>query len=210
MALPAISRRSASAAVDLARWRRSAWIRGSNGASEPLAASVESAPVTSAALQQRCGMRTGPSQRIGGRELGAVEQRQSFLRAKRQRRQAGLRQGAAAGLRPAANRSRRRRSSSPPCARAAPDRPSADRALARDDRRQAPGQHRFEQRPSWPAARPRPLRQARRASAPASGERPGRRRIAHARRVRLSTILRWSVARSARRCGRWRACRSPC
>ena len=104
-------------------WRRSAWMRGSNGASEPLAASVESAPVTSAAwnsvsrLEQR-------GQRIGGRELRAVEQRQAFLRPERQRREPGRAQRLAppaCGRR--GDRSRRRRSSPPPCARAARDRP---------------------------------------------------------------------------------------
>ena len=53
MALPAISARSAAAASLCPRWRRSAWMRGSNGASEPRAASVDSAPVTSADWNRR-------------------------------------------------------------------------------------------------------------------------------------------------------------
>ena len=48
MALPAISARRAAAQSAWLRWRLSACTRGSNGASEPLAASVESTPVTSA------------------------------------------------------------------------------------------------------------------------------------------------------------------
>ncbi len=49
MALPAISARSAAAVSIWPRWRRSAWMRASNGVSEPRAASVASAPVTRAA-----------------------------------------------------------------------------------------------------------------------------------------------------------------
>ena len=90
MALPAISARSAAAVSIWPRWRRSAWMRGSNGASEPLAASVDSAPVTSAELKQRLGLEQA-GQRIGGRELRAVEQRQPFLGAERQRARARLR-----------------------------------------------------------------------------------------------------------------------
>ena len=44
--------RSAAAVSIWPRWPRSAWMRGSNGASEPLAASVDSAPVTSADAEQ--------------------------------------------------------------------------------------------------------------------------------------------------------------
>ena len=48
------SARAARRAVSIwPRWRRSAWMRGSNGVSEPLAASVDSAPVTSAARNSR-------------------------------------------------------------------------------------------------------------------------------------------------------------
>ncbi len=68
---------------------RSAWMRGSNGVSDPLAASVESAPVTSAGWNSALGLEQ-PGQRIGGRELRAVEQRQAFLGAERQRREAGV------------------------------------------------------------------------------------------------------------------------
>ena len=53
MALPAISARKAAATSIWPRWPRSAWMRGSNGVSEPLAASVASAPVTSAAWNTR-------------------------------------------------------------------------------------------------------------------------------------------------------------
>ena len=41
------------------RWPRSAWMRGSNGVSEPRAASVDSAPVTSADCEQSARLRTG-------------------------------------------------------------------------------------------------------------------------------------------------------
>ena len=74
--------RSAAAVSIWPRWRRSAWMRGSNGASEPCAASVDSAPVTSAELEQRLGLEQA-GERVGGRELRAVEQRQAFLGAER-------------------------------------------------------------------------------------------------------------------------------
>ena len=64
------------------RCRRSGWMRGSNGASEPFAASVDSAPVTSADCEQRSDLEQA-GQRIGGRELRAVEQGQAFLGAER-------------------------------------------------------------------------------------------------------------------------------
>ena len=53
MALPAISARSAAAVSICPRCRRSLWMRASNGASEPRAASVASAPVISAARSRR-------------------------------------------------------------------------------------------------------------------------------------------------------------
>ena len=49
MAEPAINARSAAAVAICPRWPRIWWMRGSNGVSEPLAASTDSAPVTSAA-----------------------------------------------------------------------------------------------------------------------------------------------------------------
>ena len=59
-------------------------MRGSNGVSEPLAASVESAPVTRRRPQQRSRPRTG-RRAHGGRELRAVQQRQTFLGAEHKR-----------------------------------------------------------------------------------------------------------------------------
>ena len=47
-AMPAISSRNDVRPSICPAWRRSAWMRGSNGASEPRAASVDNAPVTSA------------------------------------------------------------------------------------------------------------------------------------------------------------------
>ena len=53
MALPSINARSAAAASICPRWPRTAWMRGSNGPSLPFAASVASAPVTSAVCKAR-------------------------------------------------------------------------------------------------------------------------------------------------------------
>ncbi|MNV36001.1 hypothetical protein D3C71_1274640 [compost metagenome] len=49
IAEPCIRVRSVAAVAIWPRWPRMAWMRGSNGVSEPLAASTDSAPVTSAA-----------------------------------------------------------------------------------------------------------------------------------------------------------------
>ena len=91
MRLPAISARSASATSIWPRWPRSAWMRGSNGVSEPFAASVASAPVISAAWNTRS-IANSAAERLGGGELRAVEQREAFLRAEHQRRQPRARQ----------------------------------------------------------------------------------------------------------------------
>ena len=117
--------------------RRSAWMRASNGASEPLAASVESTPVTSAARNSVGGLKQR-GERIGGRELRAVEQRQPFLGPERQRLQAGAAQRLGGGHAPVrridladadhGRRHVRERREIAGC---------ADRALARHDRHQA-------------------------------------------------------------------------
>ena len=125
MAEPAISRagrrRSRSG-------RRAAAGRGcaaSNGVSEPLAASVERAPVTSAARNRRLGLEEG-GQGVGGGELRAVEQRQALLGAQRRgvRPACGERLG---GGQPAPRRRtpRPRRSSPRPCAPAGARSPDA-------------------------------------------------------------------------------------
>ena len=129
-------------------------------------------------LEQRVSASNRPHERVGGRELRAVEQRQPFLR--RQRRSARGRRRQAP-RRPAGTRSphdapRRRRSSPPPCARAAPDR-------RRRRPSPAPARPAIKSRASMassmatrlgPHARGA-LRQARRASAPSSAARSARR-----------------------------------
>ena len=192
--------------------RASAWMRGSNGVSEPRAASVDSAPVTSAALEQRLGLEQA-GQRVGGGELRAVEQRQPFLR--RRARAARARPAAsasAAGMRGRRRRRpRRRRSSPPPYAPAARDRPRRRPSLA----------------PARPASRPRAsiasssaqrLRPHARGALREAGElqrhhQPRDRRPASARRRRRRATARCCAAASRdrrRRCARSPACRSRC
>ena len=67
-------------------------MRASNGVSEPLAASVDKAPATTALMKDDLGLEQA-RQRIGGRELGAVQECQPFLGAKCQRLEAGLGKG---------------------------------------------------------------------------------------------------------------------
>ena len=123
-ALPAISARSAAATSIWPRWPRSAWMRGIErrvGAVRRIG-------------RERAGDQRGlehaldreqAGERVGGRELRAVEQREPFLRAERERRRA---RRARAPRRPACarrrGRPRRRRSSRRSCARAARDRPT--------------------------------------------------------------------------------------
>ena len=67
-------------------WPRSSWMRGSNGVSLPMAASTAMAPATTAAAK-RFSAAKRPMQRQRGRDLRAVEQRQSFLGAEREGRE---------------------------------------------------------------------------------------------------------------------------
>ena len=103
--------------------RRRRWMRASKGASEPRAASVESAPVTSAERNASSHLEEA-GEREGGRELRAVQERQPLLRAERDRLQVRRRQAPPPpGTRAPVERAPRRRRSSPPsCARAARDR----------------------------------------------------------------------------------------
>src|SRR5829696_7841226 len=78
MALPRIRSRSAAATSIWPRWRRSSWMRASNGPSEPRAASVASAPVTSAPWNTRSASKRPAS-------ASAAE---TFLRGKLDRREA--------------------------------------------------------------------------------------------------------------------------
>ena len=125
----------------------SAWMRGSNGVSEPRAASVDSAPVTSAGTEQRFRLEQA-GQRVGGGELRAVEQRQPLLRPQRQRRQAG--RGERFRRRHATRRPKRDLADADHRRRHVGERREiargADRALRRHDRHQPARQHRLEQR----------------------------------------------------------------
>ena len=136
MALPAISARNAARDLDLAAMAAQRWMRGSNGVSEPRAASVDSAPVSSAGLEQALGLEQA-GQRVGGGELRAVEQRQALLRRPVSAAQSGMPPTPA---RPACARRdaspRLRRSSPRSCGRAARDRPMRRRTLGRHDRHQ--------------------------------------------------------------------------
>ena len=89
MALPASSARRAAATSIWPRWRRSAWMRASNGVSDPRAPSVDNAPVAKRRAEQRLGLEQA-DQRVGGRELRAVEQREPLLGLKRDRLEAGF------------------------------------------------------------------------------------------------------------------------
>ena len=213
MALPAISARSAAAASIWPRWRRSAWMRGSNGASEPLAASVDSAPVTSAARNSvSASNRRG--ERVGGRELRAVEQRQAFLRrraraARGRRAPAPRRRARAVAVDEDladADHGRRHVRQRREIAR------GADRALARHHRDQVRvASMRLEQRARSRGRTPEaPC--ARLASFSAIISRTTAAGIGSPTPAACdSTMLRCSVREIGRpRCARWRACRSRC
>ncbi len=88
-----------------ARWPgcgRTAWMRASKAASVPRRASVESAPIRSAARTSRRASSTASAVERGHR-LGAVDQRQPFARRQAERLEAGARQrrGARRCARPA-------------------------------------------------------------------------------------------------------------
>ena len=212
IALPAISARKAAATSIWPRWPRSAWMRGSNGVSEPRAASVDSAPVTSAAWNTRS-ISNRPAKRQRGRELRAVEQRQPFLGAEHDRREAGARQRR---RRRACARRQARTSPTPIIAAVmwasgarSPDAPTepwhgtTGITLAR--------QHGFEHveasRSRTPEA-PRP----RLASFSAIISRTVARahRLADARGVREHDVALERREVGGRRCARWPACRSRC
>ena len=158
-----------------------------------------SAPVTSADWNSALGLEQA-GQRIGGRELRAVEQRQPFLGAEHDRRRARRWRGAsAAGMRPAGDEDTRRRRSSPPSYAPA----------ARDRRRRrpslAPGttgmtsvrEHALRAARSSPAARRRRPAPGSRASAPSSAARSATGIGSPTPAACDSTMLRCSVARSA-------------
>ena len=115
-------------------WRRTAWMRGSNGPSLPRAASSVSAPATCAAATA-LGARTA-RQRERGQDLGAVDEREAFLGGERERRRPAARSASRARQ---AHGRRRATSPSPISAqRQVRERRQvargADRALRRDDR----------------------------------------------------------------------------
>ena len=117
----------------------------SNGASEPRAASVESAPDDQRRTEQRFRLEQS-RQRVGGRELRAVEQGEALLRRERDRRQADLSQRLRGRRYPVADArladaDHRRRQVSERREIAG----GADRALRRHDRRQSARQHRFDE-----------------------------------------------------------------
>ena len=84
------------------------WMRASNGASEPLAASVASAPVTSADWSTRSALEQS-GKRNGGRELRAVEEGEPLLRPERQRLETVAGERLGAGMRTPSSDTRRRR-----------------------------------------------------------------------------------------------------
>ena len=167
-------------------------------------------PSTSAEREQRFRLEQA-DERIGGRELRAVEQRQTLLRRERERRQPGLGERL---------RRRHRRVADPRLADADHRRRhmgerreiagGADRALRRHDRDHAALEHRLDERAASPAARRRRPARGCRASAPSSAASPRR---ASARRRRRRARARCCAAASRdrrRRCARSRACRSRC
>ena len=210
MALPAISARRAAAVSIWPRWRRSAWIRGSNGASEPRAASSDSAPVTRAERKRRLGFEEA-GQGVGGRELRAVEKGEAFFRREHDRLEArfgkrlGRRQHAVADehFADADHRSRHvgeRRE----VAR------GAGRALRGNDRRHAAGEHRLDEVERFRLSRPRRPGRGCRASAPSSAA-SWRSRAARRRRPRATARCCAGASQDRRlRSERWRVCRSRC
>ena len=88
---PSSNARKAARDLDLARHgRRSAWMRGSKRRVEALAASTDSAPVTSAAPNSVSALEQAGN-RVGGRELRTVDQREPFLGPERRSARARLR-----------------------------------------------------------------------------------------------------------------------
>ena len=132
MALPAISARRAAAVSIWPRWRRSAWIRGSNGASEPRAASSDSAPVTRAE-RKRVSASKRPARAFAVENCVPLRSARPSFGREHDRLRGPLRQAprppAARGRRRAL---RRRRSSQPPCGRAAQGRPRRRPSPARE------------------------------------------------------------------------------
>ncbi len=78
MAEPVIRSRNAPAVSIWPGWRRRAWMRWSNGASEPLGRFGRQRAGDESRLQQDFGLEQ-PCQGVGGRKLRAVEQGQAFL-----------------------------------------------------------------------------------------------------------------------------------
>ena len=152
---PPSASRSAAAVSIWPRWPRKAWMRGSNGASDPRAASVDSAPLEQRGLEQTLRLEQR-RQRVGGRELRAVEQREPLLRTERERREASVgesdfRRQAATLEKDLADPDHRRGhvGQRREIAR------RADRPLHGDDGRHAARQHRLPAAPAFPAARRR-------------------------------------------------------
>ena len=208
---PPSARASAAATSIWPRWPRSAWMRASNGVSEPLAASVESAPVTSAAWNTRsianspasasavenCVPLSRASPSFGPSTIGASPARASASAA-------GMRSPASRHSPTPDHRRRHMRERREIAGR-------ADRALARDHRDHAARQHGFEharpcrsRTPGGAAAEARELQRHHQPhDAPAASARRRRRRA----RARYCAGA-WRDRRP--RCARWRACRSRC
>ena len=136
-------------------------MRGSNGASEPRAASVDERAGDQRRAEQHLRLEQR-GQRIGGRELRAVQQGKAFLGAEHERRQADLGQRPFGGNHRAvdeeradADQRRRHVGERRKVAR------GADRALARHHRRQALVEQRLEQAHGLAAHARRALGQAR-------------------------------------------------
>ena len=188
MALPCMRARSDAATSICPRWRLSAWIRKSKGPSDPLAASVASAPVTRAAWNTRSASKR-PAR------ASAVETCVPFKKA---RPSLGA---SARGARPArasasaaGSRSPSRRISPTP-RRAAVMWASgreiarrADRALARDDRDEAALEAQGEMRDRRPAHAGRSLREARELQGHRQADDRRRKRFADTRRMREHEI----------------------
>ncbi len=137
------------------RWPRKAWMRGSNGASEPRAASVDSAPVTSADWNSRSASNSAASAYAVENCVPLSSARPSFG-------------PSASGARPASARATsRRQAATLEKDLADPDHRRghvgerreiarrADRPLHGDDGRHAARQHRLQAAPAFPAARRR-------------------------------------------------------
>ena len=210
MALPAISARSASAVSIWPRWRAQrvdARIERRVGA---LGRIGRQRAGDQRGLEQRLGLEQR-GERIGGRELRAVEQRQAFLGAERDRLEPGGTSASPAGTRPCGVK----HSPTPiiaavMCASGArsPDAPTEP--CAGTTGMTSLRQHGFQQ---LERCRPDAGGALREAGELQRHHQPRRRRPASARRRRRHARARCCAAASRdrrRRCARWPACRSRC